>query len=300
MSGDSALVDTLDHLIVGVRDLDDATAAYRTLLGREPSWRGAHPAMGTANALFRVSNTYLELLAPAGPGGVAEMLKARLDAEGEGLAGFALGTADADACARGLRERGIAANDPQPGEGRDETTGAVRRWRNVMLPPSATRGVLVFAIQHDSPPDALPLAPAWADERAAVEGLDHLVVMSGDLDATRALYGDGFGIRLALDRTFPARNTRLLFFRVGGATLEVGGRPGPAEDPEASDRLWGLAWRVLDVDAIQQRLAAAGCDVSAVRDGHKPGTRVCTLKGTSAGVPTLLIQQAWTPRQAPA
>lgn len=281
----------LDHVVVAVRDLDSARAACETLLGRRASWRGAHPGLGTANVLFRVANTYLELLAPAGGGGFADRLRARLDEAGEGLLGLAFGTDDADACAVALRARGLPAAAPQDGSGRDDATGRERAWRNVMLPAEATRGPLLFAIEHSSPADALPRAEALGDPAAAIEALDHVVVESGDLEAARTLYGDGLGLRLALDRSFEARGLRILFFRVGGITVEVVGRLGDAAGGEAGsrDRLNGLAWRVPDVEATQRRLAAAGVDVSEVRAGFKPGTRVCTVRAGTCGVPTLLI-----------
>ncbi len=54
----------------------------------------------------------------------------------------------------------------------------------------------------------------------------------------------------------------------------------------------GLAWRVADLDAARARLEDAGFDVSAARDGAKPGTRVFTLRGEPCGVPTLFIGPA--------
>jgi hypothetical protein len=58
----------------------------------------------------------------------------------------------------------------------------------------------------------------------------------------------------------------------------------------ADDRLWGLAFRVDDIEAASARIAEAGLEVSEIRDGHKPGTRVCTVKNEPAGVATLLIE----------
>jgi len=288
-----SLVHSLDHAIVLVRDLEAATGTYRGLLGREPSWRGSHAALGTANALFRVRNCYLELLSPAGSAGIAALLGAWLDERGEGPLGFAFGTDDARRCAEGLRKQGIAANEPSDAENRESRTGTLRRWRHVMLPPSATRGLLVFAVQHLSPPDALPPAAFAAEPHAAVSAVDHLVVYSDDLEAARELYGEAFGIRLALDRTFAERSTRILFFRVGGLTLEVVGRIGPPPlVSDTQDSLGGIAWQVADVEAARRRLAGLGFDVSETRSGTKPGTRVCTVRSETHGVPTLLIEPA--------
>ena len=80
----SRCLTSLDHLVIAVRDLDAATATYAALLGRAPSWRGDHPGAGTANTLFRLDRTYVELLAPVGPGAHADALRAHLDAHGEG------------------------------------------------------------------------------------------------------------------------------------------------------------------------------------------------------------------------
>jgi catechol 2,3-dioxygenase-like lactoylglutathione lyase family enzyme len=281
---------SLDHVIVGVRDLEAATRTWSALLGRAPSWRGTHPGQGTANALFRLANTYLELLGPVGEGASASMLRARLEGDGDGLIGMAFGTDDADACARELRARGLSPTDPMPGTGRDPERPHERAWKNVILPPNESRGPLVFAIEHLSPPDALPPAEPLAPEASIVTGLDHIVVATQDVEATMAFYGAKLGLRLALDRSFEQRGLRLVFFRVGGVTVELSSRLGAPVDPSARDRLWGLAWRVPDADAARARVAAAGFEPTATRDGHKPGTRVCSIDHGAHGVPTLLIQ----------
>ncbi len=279
---------TLDHVVIAVRDLDAATGTYSALLGRRPSWQGHHPGFGTANTLFRLRNTYLELLAPAGEGVVARILTEHLERDGEGLFALALGTDDADACAAALRGRGIAASEPVEGQGRDQTTGAERRWRNVLLPESETRGVRLFAIEHLSSPEALPLADPIAPEETLISGIDHVVVMTQDPDASRDLYGEKLGIRLALDRAFETRGLRLLFFRLGGITLELAARLDAPRETAAPDRLWGIAYQVPDVPGARKRVADVGFAVSQVRRGQKEGTTVCTIQRETHGVATLL------------
>ena len=285
----------LDHVIVAVAELEAAARDHARLLGRSPSWQGEHPGIGSANVLFRLEDCYLELLAPAGPGAVGDALRARLAAHGEGPLGFALATADADTCATALRARGLAAADPQPGMGRDEPSGAWRRWRNVMLPAGAARGILVFGIEHQSPPELLPLSAPLGAPEAAVAGIDHVVVRSDAPEEAIAFYRDGLGLRLALDRTFEQWGARLLFFRVGGITVEIAAPTKPPEAPAAEDSFWGVSWRVGDVAAARERLLATGFDVSEVRSGRKPGTHVCTVRAPTHGVATLLIQPAPRP-----
>ena len=122
-----------------------------------------------------------------------------------------------------------------------------------------------------------------------MHALDHVVVASDDLEGARRLYGEALGLRLALDRRFEARGLRILFFRVGGVTLEVAGPLEPPAEPSTTDRFGGLAYRVADVALARARLALTGVDVSSVRPGAKPGTLVCSVRAGTASVPTLLI-----------
>jgi catechol 2,3-dioxygenase-like lactoylglutathione lyase family enzyme len=131
-------------------------------------------------------------------------------------------------------------------------------------------------------------APAASHD--AVDAIDHVVVHSPDLDRARALWRDRLGLRLALDREFPARGLRMLFFRSHGVTLEFVGTLTRPVDPGGPDRLYGIAYRVVDLEACCARLLAGGIDVGTIRPGHKPGTSVATVRSGTEGVPTLLLR----------
>jgi catechol 2,3-dioxygenase-like lactoylglutathione lyase family enzyme len=291
---------TLDHLVIAVRDLDSATDAYAKLLGLAPSWYGSHPAYGTANVLFRLPETYIELLAPAAERtGVGlqpdvkspwlQALRQRLDTAGEGLYAIALGTNDIDATVASAREHGLSVSDPARGDGVDQITGARREWRNARIDPESTRQILAFFIQHDSSPGALPLAQA-TDAQASVTGIDHVVLASSDLTDCARLWHEtlGLDLRATVDRP---EGRRLQFLRLGGSILELAGETAPAQ-PGARDLLWGIAYRVDDLARTVQRLRAGGVDVSDARAGNAPGTLVADLKpGISHDVRTLFIQK---------
>ena len=283
------MFDQLDHVIVAVRDLDDATHRYATLFSRTPSWRGEHPGWGTANALFRLDNTYLELITPQGDGPLGSTVATHLERRGESPIGLAFATSDLDAAHAQLNANGLEPPPVSSGLGRDTDTGQSRRWRSVLLPEAHTRGVLMIAIEHE-PADRLPDATPVGPEDAIVTGIDHAVVQTSDADAAITLYRDRLGLRLALDRSFADWGMRLVFLRVGGVTVEIAQPLDAAKGPAHSDQLWGLSWQVPNADAARTRLAAAGVDVSEVRPGRKRGTRVITVKDGSCGVPTLLIE----------
>ena len=286
----------IDHLVVATDDLEVAQAQCVALLGRSPSWSGDHPGSGTRHVIFRLANTCVELRAPGGEGQGAEELSAHLAAEGPGLFALALATEDAGAAVTALHGRGLSPGEAAETLAHDDPSGAFRRSLSARLPAKDTRGIRLFIVEHLSEPELLPLALPVGEADAVVERVDHVVLMTRQPDQAVAFYGEQLGIRLALDRTFEKRGLRLLFFRLGGTTLEISAPIGERAELGASetdvdhDQLWGVAYSVADADAARARMLAAGLKASEVREGHKPGTRVFTVKENPLGVPTLVIQ----------
>lgn len=278
------MIEKLDHLVIAVSDLDSAVESYTKLFGYGPSWRGVHEQLGTANALFPVENTYLELLASNGNEGAgAAMIKATLELNGEGLAGLVLGTSNIQELKESLLESGVELQDLALGEGVDSDQGLKRTWKNLFLPFSLTRGMFAFIIQHESG----ELPSVHGRTSSTINKLDHVVVNTNDPEGFKSLYGDTFGIRLALDQTVEKWGGRMLFFRLNHTTIEVIGKP---DEDEPADKLWGLAWSVEDLKATHQRLVKEGLEISEVKAGRKENTLVCSVKSDTCNVPTLLIQ----------
>lgn len=133
------------------------------------------------------------------------------------------------------------------------------------------------------------LVPAPADDAASPGALvlDHVVVTSSDAVRATADFGGRLGLDLRLDRVTDF-GYHGLFFRCADAVVEV---VVPQDVPTGPDVLSGLAWRCADLDATHARLAAA-TEVSEIRPGRKPGTRVATVRDRALAVPTLLIGPA--------
>jgi catechol 2,3-dioxygenase-like lactoylglutathione lyase family enzyme len=271
---------SFDHVTIAVQDIDAATERYRQLFGSEPIWRGGDSGAGTSAALFALSNGSVELVGASVDSAENEGLRALLADRGEGVQAIALGTEDADALSTQLRARGLAATRPQEGSSED-ATGAVRRFRTVELSTRTTRGLSVFAVER---PDLAALRSVTPTPGDCLDALDHVVIRTSAPDAAIALYERGLGIRLALDREFGAR--RMLFFRIGGVTLEVVHDSALAE----SDAFYGVAYRARDLAAAHARLRVAGFAVTEPRPGNKPGTHVFSVRDGTCGVPTLILR----------
>lgn len=284
------MIDIIDHILIAVPELDGPVADYTKLTGRLPSWRGSHPGLGSVNALFRFSNTYIELVAPKGEGRFGDILRTHLEKNGAGIIGLAFGVEDAAGAAAFLREKGLSASDPLPGEGADES-GALspRRWKNVMLPPDETNGLFMFLIEQEDRL-ALPFAPLVkeGEGRAAAEAIDHVVINTPDADSVIALLQGKLGLRLALDNTVKEWGVRQIFFRTGRMTIEVISSLDEKKRAK-EDHYWGITFRYPDLTKARARLLEAGVPVSDIRKGRKKGTVVATPKGATFGIPTLLL-----------
>lgn len=149
----------IDHVVLGVDDLDEAAALLHARHGLVALPGGRHPAWGTANAIVPLGPTYLELVAVVAP---------------EVAAGSAFGTWVADMAAGrtgwgwAVRTVDIAATadrlglDLVPGS-RVTTEGTTLRWRLAGVPDDGSDRTLPFFIQWD---DGTPLpGTAYAAHR---------------------------------------------------------------------------------------------------------------------------------------
>jgi catechol 2,3-dioxygenase-like lactoylglutathione lyase family enzyme len=277
------VISGLDHVVVLVRDIAAATSAYQTLFARTPAWRNSGD--GAERVLFTLDNMTLELMSPDGDSVSADRIRAVLAEQGEGLASLCFATRDIAKMHRRLERLVLKPEPVAQAESRDITSGATLSWRRTRAATASTRGVRLFFLELAK---ERPLSVRSA--AASITALDHVVIATADPEAAAALYGARLGLDMALDRSHPEWG-RLMFFRCGDLLVEIVHRPGKDTDP-GHDRLWGLSWRVADIDATRARLASAGVEMSDVRTGRKPGTRVLTLRSGSCGVPTLLVERA--------
>jgi catechol 2,3-dioxygenase-like lactoylglutathione lyase family enzyme len=278
----------LDHVVVLVGDIKAGAAAYQALLAREPSWQDN--ADGAHRVLFTLENMTLELMAPSGPGAAADRIREVIKSQGEGLASICFATADIAKMHRRLDRVALQPDPVTEVESRDLLSGATLHWKRTRARTELTRGLRMFFLELAGQRPRSAPAPASA---APILGLDHVVVVTQDPERAAALYGARLGLDMALDRSHQDWG-HLMFFRCGDLIVEVVRRTGAGVDQardKSHDRLWGLGWRVADIDATRARLVSDGIDVSDVRNGRKPGTRVMTVRSGTCGIQTLLLER---------
>ena len=277
------MISSLDHIILAVDDLQDAEKNYKNILGIEPSWRGLHKELGTANVIFNFKNTYLELLSAEGEGVGADLVNESIKKNGEGLAGIVLNTKDISKASKRLKDLGFLVGDVLTGEGKNKDTNDIRNWKYLFLPQELTRNLFLFLIEHTK--GILPQNEKFPS--GSINKLDHVVINTNDADGFINTYQDIFNIRLALDRIIEHWKSRMLFFRLNKTTIEVIEKKD-RKDP--NDSLWGLAWEVESIKDAHERLVSKGVEVTEIKKGLKENTLVATIKSHTHNVPTLLIE----------
>lgn len=184
------MIRAIDHLVIVVRDLADATRDYAAL-GFAVTPGGTHADGQTHNALVAFADgVYLELIAfidPAKPSG--HYWWPRL-AEGEGLEDFCLLSDDLASDAAQWQAAGLAAQGPSAG-GRQRPDGQQLQWQTVRFGQPADAATLPFVIQ-DVSPRALRVPTASAHTLAitptSITRLIGLRVVTDDLQAAMRDY----------------------------------------------------------------------------------------------------------------
>ena len=277
------MINTLDHLIIAVKDLNEAEQNYKKLFGLNPVWRGEHKDLGTANVIFNFKNTYLELLSANGEGLGAMLVNSAIEESGDGLIGVVFGVGNIKEASKSLIEKGFAITEISDGEGRNNSSNELRKWKNFFLPQELSRGIFSFIIEHTE--GFLKKPGEYPSD--SINKLDHLVINTNDADGFMHVYQDIFKIRLALDKVIEHWDSRMLFFRLNRTTIEVVEK---RDEKEPKDSLWGLAWEVENIKEAHKRLIDNGVEITPIKKGLKENTLVSTIKSHTHNVPTLLIE----------
>lgn len=277
------MINSIDHILIAVKDLENSIQEFTTVFGFEPAWRSSHPSLGTENALFLLENTYLELISIKEEGSFSEIISQHLEDKGEGIFGIALGVKDIEMIKEKLSKKIGEDLKILTGKGINNITQDERHWKNIFIPRNITRGVFTLLIEHTK--GSLP--EYREQESSLINRLDHIVINSNDPDGLIDLYRDKYEIRLALDQFVEQWGGRMLFFRTNHTTIEA---IGIKKDGSPEDSLWGLAWTTKDIKKAHKRLLNAGVNITDVKDGRKPNTLVATIKSHCSNIPTLLIE----------
>jgi hypothetical protein len=180
------MIRSIDHIVIAVRDLAQASADYRCA-GFTVTPGGEHTGGATHNALISFADgAYFELIAFTDPDRPQEHRWWSLLAKGEGLVDYALLADDLTAEEGRLRPTGVGVDGTRDG-GRVRPDGQRVAWRTLVLRNGSTTP-LPFLIQ-DLTPRALRVPEGAATiHPLGVDRVAGLVLLVGDLATSTPAY----------------------------------------------------------------------------------------------------------------
>ena len=130
-----------------------------------------------------------------------------------------------------------------------------------------------------------PAGPVFAQHDLGAIGLDHVVVMSADLDRTSQAIDSATGCELRRVRELGSMRQGFHRMGSGGLIVEIVERP---EVPEGPATFWGVVVNVEDLDGACERI---GTDlISDPKDAVQPGRRIATVREeVGLGLPVALM-----------
>lgn len=184
-----------------------------------------------------------------------------------------------------LRSEPIARDE---GFARFGLRGVALDLRGADVPAARITQVLLAAAEGGEPASPLPeflfaqMKPVPDDAPVA---LDMVCYMTRDSANARKRFAvDPLRLEAARTMCLGSDGAELSFFKLGTTLLELIGNPAAP-----GDGFWGLSFRVEDIEEYHSYLTRCGVDVSGIRKGRKPGTRVATVRSRNLGLPTLLL-----------
>ena len=149
----------IDHLVIGIRNLDEGVAEFERLSGVAAVRGGEHPARGTENALVSLGpGRYLELIAPRKNARASPDLDRMASLSALTLIGWAVNVSDMAAARRAMEAVGVTLSSDAPGS-RITPSETKLEWvtADISAPPIVSAP---FFIHWNSTPHPSSTAPA--------------------------------------------------------------------------------------------------------------------------------------------
>lgn len=182
------MIQGIDHLVIVVKDLDQAARDYRQL-GFTVVSGGQHP-VGSHNVLISFADgSYLEIIA---------FYREAIDhrwwealAKGERLVDFCFQTDDLRRDTKKLQDAGVAINNPVPWS-RKRPDGFELKWL-LSLATGSHRGVAPFLIEDVTP--RAERIPQELKHQNGITGIEKVTVAVGELSPIDQWYGALLGAK---------------------------------------------------------------------------------------------------------
>ena len=268
----------VQNIFLATKNIEETSQKFSIFFGQSPNFIGQSRKLGIDIISFGLNKTNICLISPKKSGIWSEKLYNFLKNKGEGIFGINFFSDDFDKDYNNFVKNDLKLSDKI--ESSFEVNNDIEikfSFFNILDKTIESLNILVSS--------EIDFKENKSSLKNNVSKVNQLVIQTEDPETIKEIFEGKLSIRLALDKTFKKWAGRMLFFRLGGLTLEV----IEGKDIKQNSEYFGIGWHVDNYNKCYDYLLNDGFRLSKIRAGRKEGTLVSTLKEPILNIPTILI-----------
>ena len=268
----------VQNIFLATNNVEETSQKFSIFFGRNPNFIGQSRNLGIDIISFELYKTNICLISPKNPGIWFETLNNFLKIKGEGIFGINFSSDDFDVDYNNFVKNDLKLSNKVDSSFERNNENQIRfSFFNILDKTIESLNILV---SHE-----MDFQNNIANSNNNLSKVNQLVIQTEAPDPIKEIFERKLGIRLALDKTFKEWAGRMLFFRLGGVTLEV----IEGKDIEQNSQYFGIGWHAENFNKCYNNLINDSFSLSKIRKGRKEGTVVSTVKEPILNIPTILI-----------
>lgn len=268
----------VQNIFLATKTIEKTSQKFSIFFQRKPNFIGQSRKLGIDIISFGLNKTNICLISPKNSGIWSEKLNNFLKYKGEGIFGINLFSNDFNNDYNNFVKKHLKLSGKIESSFEGNNDIEIKfSFFNILDKTIESLNILVSS--------KIDFQDNKSSLKNNVSKVNQLVIQTEDPDTIKEIFEGKLSIRLALDKTFKKWAGRMLFFRLGGVTLEV----IEGKDIKQNSEYFGIGWHADNYNKCYDDLINDGFRLSEIRAGRKEGTLVSTLKEPILNIPTILI-----------
>ena len=268
----------VQNIFLATKNIEETSQKFSIFFRRKPNFIGQSRKLGIDIISFGLNKTNICLISPKNSGIWSEKLNNFLKYKGEGIFGINFFSNDFNNDYNNFVKNHLKVSGKIESSFEGNNDIEIKfSFFNILDKTIESLNILVSS--------KIDFQDNKSSLKNNVSKVNQLVIQTEDPDTIKEIFEGKLSIRLALDKTFKKWAGRMLFFRLGGVTLEV----IEGKDIKQNSEYFGIGWHADNYNKCYDDLINDGFRLSEIRAGRKEGTLVSTLKEPILNIPTILI-----------
>ena len=268
----------VQNIFLVTKNLEETSRKFSIFFGRKPNFTGQSKNLGIDIISFGLNKTNICLISPKSSGIWSKTINNFLKNKGEGIFGINFSSDNLESDYNNFVKNKLKLSDRISGYFEGNNKSQIKfSFFNILDNNIKSLNILIS--------NEIDFQNNKVYSKSKVSKVNQLVIQTDDPESIKGIFDEKLRIRLALDKTFKEWAGRMLFFRLGGVTLEV----VEGKDIKQNSQYYGIGWHADNYNNCYNALLKDGFSFSEIRKGRKKGTLVSTLKKPILNIPTILI-----------